>query len=231
MLLAIDTSTKYAGVALSSGDSHLRSYCWHSLYNHTAELAPAIAHVLQAQKASHTELDAVAVALGPGGFSALRVGISAAKGVALALNAQILGVGTLELQAYPYADTGMPICPLLEAGRGEVATALFQASGGRWKKLQDEHLCTLGELVESISKPTIFCGETVENHRVFLQQALGDTATIIGFSAWPSRLWALSALATERLRQRDTDNLTTLQPLYLRRPSIGPPKQHRKIRA
>ena len=231
MLLAIDTSTRYGGVALSGGDGTLASYCWYSLHNHTAELAPAIDHILEVSETGPAGLDAVAVALGPGGFSALRVGISAAKGLALALNIPVVGVGTLEMQAYPYADTGMPICPLLEAGRGEVAAAIFQASQGRWKKLQDERVCTPEELVESISKPTIFCGESVENHRKFLQQALGDKAAIVGFSAVPSRLWALAALAAERLRQQDTDNLAALQPLYLRKPSIGPPETPQKVRA
>ena len=57
------------------------------------------------------------MALGPGGFSALRVGISVAKGLALPLDIPLVGVGTLEMEAYPYAGAGIPVCPLLEAGR------------------------------------------------------------------------------------------------------------------
>lgn len=231
MLLAIDTSTRYAGVALRSGDRTLASHCWYSLHNHTAELTPAIQHILRVSKTGPAGLDAVAVALGPGGFSALRVGISAAKGLALALRIPIVGVGTLETQAYPYADTGMPVCPILETGRGEVAAAIFQTWRGRWKKLLDERVCDPKELVQHISKRTIFCGEDIENRREFLQQALGNKAVIAGFSMVPSRVWALAALAADRLKQQDADSVAALQPLYLRKPSIGPPQIPQKVRA
>ena len=85
MLLAIDTSTAYAGVLLWDDGRPVYSLTWRSAYNHTSLLMPAVRHSLQQLGISARELEAVAVALGPGGFSALRVGISAAKGLALPL--------------------------------------------------------------------------------------------------------------------------------------------------
>jgi tRNA threonylcarbamoyladenosine biosynthesis protein TsaB len=229
MLLAIDTSTRYAGVSLWSEDRIISTLSWYSVHNHTVELMPAIKYVLDRAGAGPSSLEGVAVALGPGGFSALRVGISAAKGLAMPLNIPLVGVGTLEMEAYPYAGTGLPICPLLDVGRSEVAAAVFQESGGHWRRLEQERVCTPEELVESISRPTLLCGEGVSNRGEYLRQALGGKGVVIGFHTQASRLGALGVLAGERLKNGDVDVPATLQPLYLRRPSIGPPKSPRKV--
>ena len=84
MLLALDTSTRYAGVALANEDRVVASHAWHSTYNHTAELMPAVVKILEHGGLTAADLDGVAGALGPGGVSALRGGISAAMGLALA---------------------------------------------------------------------------------------------------------------------------------------------------
>ena len=145
------------------------------------------------------------------------------------LNIPLVGVGTLEMEAYPYAGTGLPICPLLDVGRSEVAAAVFQESGGHWRRLEQERVCTPEELVESISRPTLLCGEGVSNRGGCLRQALGGKGVVIGFHTQASRLGALGVLAGERLKNGDVDVPATLQPLYLRRPSIGPPKSPRKV--
>ena len=224
MLLAIDTSTRHAGAALWSGDQVISSLCWYSRHHHTAELMPAIEYILGRANAGPTGLNGIAVALGPGGFSAIRVGISAAKGLALPLNIPLVGVGTLEMEAYPYANTGLPICPLMDVGRSEVATAVFQMSGGSWKRLEKERICTPEALVESISNPTLLCGEGVPSRIEYLREALGPNGVIVGFHTEASRLYALAILAGELLKRGDVEGLTDLHPLYLRSPSIGPPK-------
>ena len=230
MLLAIDTSTRYGGVALWSEDRVIAMVSWYSPQNHTAELMPAVEYILERVKIGPTGLKGIAVALGPGGFSALKVGISAAKALALPLNIPLIGVGTLEMEAYPYAGTGLPICPLLDAGREEVATGLFESSEGRWTRLKEERVCTPGELVESISEPTLLCGEGVPNRSEYLRQALGEKGMVLSFHTPDSRLWALAVLSVNRLHQGNVDNLTTVQPLYLRSPSIGAAKTPQKIR-
>ncbi len=230
MLLAIDTSTRYAGVALWHDNRVIIALSWHSTRNHTAELMPAIEYLLGQAKAGPAALEGIAVALGPGGFSALRVGISAAKGLALPMDIPLVGVSTLEMEAYPYADTGLPICSLLEVGRGEVATAVFQKASGLWKRLAEERVCTPEELVESISKRTLLCGEGVHHRSDYLKEALGRKGVVMGFHSPASRLWALAILAGERLKRGDVDSVAALQPLYLRRPSIGPAKTPQRVR-
>ena len=229
MLLAIDTSTRYAGVSLWAGDRAIATLCWYSSQNHTSELMVAIEQILRRSEAGPADLECIAVALGPGGFSALRVGLSAAKGLAMPMNTPLIGVGTLEMEAYPYASTGLPICPVLDAGRSEVANAIFQESEGHWGKLSEENVCTPEELVESISKPTIFCGEGVPQRSSYLRQALGSNGVVVNFHTPATRLWSLGILAGQRLKDGDVDSLATLQPLYLRRPNIGTPNAPQRV--
>ena len=229
MLLAIDTSTRHAGVALWNDGSPVMSTSWYSMRNHTEELMPTIQHILGRTDTRLEQLDAIAVALGPGGFSALRVGISAAKGLALPLKLPLVGVGTLEAEAYPYASTGLPICALLDSRRGEVATATFQKSRGRWCKLREGGILPLDQLIESISRRTLFCGEGVRVYAERLGRALGRKGVVMGFHNPASRLGALCALAEERHKRGYRDGFEPIQPLYLRPPSITLPKEPKRV--
>lgn len=221
MLLAIDTSTRYAGIALADEDRVVASRTWHSGVNHTAELMPAVIQLLQERGISVRKLEAVAVALGPGGFSALRVGISVAKGLAAAASIPIVGVGSLDLEAFPYVGSGMPVCALLESGRTEAASALFAANGQR---LRDDQVSTVDELLEEIQQTTIFCGEGLSRWVLGIQSGLAAMAVIC--STPPVvRVWSLTTMARQRLNSGQIDHLANLQPQYLRMPNIGRPKQ------
>ena len=221
MLLAIDTSTRYAGVALADSERLVASHTWYSGVNHTAELMPAVVKLLQDRNIAVRDLDAVAVALGPGGFSALRVGVSVGKGLCAAGSIPILGVGSLDLEAFPYAGSWMPVCALLESGRSEAASALFGANGQR---LRVDRVSTATELTEEIAQTTLFCGEGVARWAEEIKSGLGNKAVIC--SPAPSvRVWSLVSIARQRLNAGEVDDLDTLQPQYLRMPSIGSPKQ------
>ena len=207
------------------------AYNWRSAHNHTAELMPAVEQVLLSAGIRTEELSVIAVALGPGGFSALRVGISVAKGLALASTATLIGVGTLETEAYPYADTDLVISPLLEAGREQIAVALFQSMDGTWQKIKDEHTCTLEELVKTVPEGALICGEGAVAHLPFLKERLGSRAKVVELHSPGARLEALAALAAVRASKGEGGDPATLQPLYLRRPSIGAPKVLRRVKS
>ena len=221
MLLAIDTSSRHAGVALAQDGRVIASRSWYSQANHTAELMPAIAEILKGQGLAARDLTGIAVALGPGGFSALRVGISTAKGLALASGIPLVGLRTLDLEAYPYRASGVPVCALLDVGRQEVAAARFGVDGQR---LGEDNIGSPEELFGGIAEPTIFCGEAVPGCIELMQKQLGNLAlpVILPPSA---RLWPLAALGQQRIELDETDDLASLQPHYLRMPSIGGPKR------
>ena len=125
MILAIDTSTRNASVAVAHDGQIVASRAWYSAVSHSTQLMPSVVQILESVGMRPRGLDAVAVALGPGGFSALRTGLSVAKGIAMASKIPIIGIGSLDLEAHPFRDSGVAVCALLEAGRGEVASAVL----------------------------------------------------------------------------------------------------------
>ena len=222
MLLAIDTSTRYAGIALANEDRVVSIRAWYSVVNHSRELMPAVEQALKERDLNASQLDAVAVALGPGGFSSLRVGLSAAKGLALIGGRPIIGVGTLDLEAFPYWGTGLEVCALLDAGRGEVASALFEPDGERSR---DDLISVPEDILDDVKNPTVFCGEGVRGREELIKDRSGGKALLMGEPSPAVRLGSLAVLARQRLDASDLDDLSELQPYYLRMPSIGVRKQ------
>ena len=252
MILAIDTSTRNASVALSEGPGVVAGRSWRSSVNHTTELMPGVSQLMDGRGVRPQELDAVAVALGPGGFSALRTGLSAAKGLAMAAGIPIVGIGSLDLEAFPYRESGLAVCALLEAGRSEAASALIALDGSR---LREDRITGPDELLEEIGAmsfdklrtrdrlrpgglringgdgPVLFCGEGMPPWSESIQAVLGGRA-VLCHTPPSARAGSLAALAFERLERGDTDDLDALQPHYLRMPSIGVPKRRdRRLQA
>ena len=219
MELAIDTSTDSCSIGLSQQGEMIAELTWHSGQSHTVELVPNVVSLLNQNKTSPQSLTAVFVAKGPGSFNGLRVGISTAKGLALALNIPLVGISTLEIEAYPFAFTGLPLCPIHNAGRGEIATALYQQTDG-WHCLAEEHITTVDALCQQIKRKTLFCGEIPPSVIERLQQKLDTRAIIPDASARLRHATFLTTLSWQRLNRGNIDNPATLQPLYLRQPPI-----------
>ena len=223
MELAIDTSSSIASVALSHKGEVLASLTWQTARNHTIELLPNLVCLLQQAKVALGSVGAIIVAKGPGSFNGLRVGISIAKGLASALNIPLLGVNTLETEAYPFAFTGLPLRPIQKAGREEIATALYRQKDNEWQCLEAENLTTVKVLCRRIKQKTLFCGEIPPDIISEVQQNLGKQA-IISQSNSLSRASSLVILGWRKLNKGEQDDPVTLQPLYLRPPHITKPK-------
>jgi tRNA threonylcarbamoyl adenosine modification protein YeaZ len=220
MLLAIDTSTDTASVAIVRESEVLAELTWRSGQNHSVELLPHLSDLLNQVGLDLQSASGIIVAKGPGSFNGLRVGISTAKGLALSLGIPIVGISTLEVAAYPYAESGLPICPMSNAGRVEIATATYQKQGKRWCQLSTEQLTTIEILFSQITTPTIFCGEFISAISTRLKEQLGDWAVIPGSASRLRRAGFLAELGLQRLKEGYSDNPATLQPIYLRRPLI-----------
>ena len=220
MELAIDTSTDTASICLSSQGRAAAEFTWRAGQNHTAELVPNIVSLLAQAGSSIGKISGIVVATGPGSFNGLRVGMSVAKGLSLALGIPLVGVGTLEVEAFPYAGTGLPICPVLNAGRGEIATALFQTVRASWCRLREEHITTVEVLLSEVTGRTVFCGVIPDEAASEIRRKLGRKALIMGGGGALRRSGYLAELGWRRLKDGDFDHSPTLQPLYLRRPAI-----------
>ena len=224
MQLAIDTSTETASIALAEDSEVLAELTWRCGQNHSVELLPRLTQLLNQVGANLQSVSGIIVARGPGSFNGLRVGISTAKGLAFSLGVPIVGIGTLEVEAYQHAETGLPICPIFNAGRDEIATAMYQKKRNKWCQLAAEHITTIDVLCSQITTKTLFCGEFIPFIITQLRKQLKQKAVIPPPAARLRRASFLAELGYSQLKAGNYDNPATLQPMYLRRPAITEPK-------
>ncbi len=218
MLVAIDTSTRIASLALYDGSSVRAEESWQSANNHTVELMPSLVRMMARQRVSPLDLRGVAVALGPGSFTGLRIGLAVAKGLALAQDIPLLGVPTLDVLAYIHADQRRPICAVVRAGRGRVCTGRYVRRRGRWRRVGELGLTTIAELAAQLERATLFCGEITTAEREFLQNHEKGWAVVTSPAASLRRAGYLAELAWQRLERGEADDPITLSPIYLHRP-------------
>ncbi|MBI2847574.1 MAG: tRNA (adenosine(37)-N6)-threonylcarbamoyltransferase complex dimerization subunit type 1 TsaB [Chloroflexi bacterium] len=224
MYIAIDTSTDIASLALVHDGGIVAELAWRCGQEHTVQLLPNLAHLLGQAKLVPQAAKGIIVAMGPGSYNGLRVGMSAAKGLAFSLAIPMVGVSTLEAEAYQHSGCGLPVCPVLNAARGEIATAMFQMTEGKWSQLVPEHITTVEALCAGIKDKTVFCGEFISAISDKLRDMLGEKAVLLSPAANWRRAGFLAELGIKRLESGDHDNPVTLQPLYLRSPAITQPK-------
>jgi tRNA threonylcarbamoyl adenosine modification protein YeaZ len=224
MELTIDTSSNIVSIAVSHQGEILAILTWRTRQNHTKELLPNLVCLLQQANVELASLEAIVVARGPGSFNGLRVGISTAKGLAFTLNIPLVGVNTLEAEAYPFACTGLPLRAVQKAGRQEIATAVYRQKDDDWQCLEADNLASVETLWGRTRQRTIFCGEIPTDIARQIRKNLGRRA-IICQSNGPSRGSSLATLGWRRLSRGETDDLLTLQPIYLRPPHITKPKE------
>ena len=221
MLLAIDAATRMPGLALYDGECVVAEETWRSANGHTVELVPGLVHMLERQKVSPSELRGIAVALGPGSFTGLRIGLSVAKGLALTLAIPLIGIPTLDILVYAQARRPGPVCAVLQAGRGRVCAAFYRWRKGQWQRQGDYRLTTFDELCADIETQTFFCGEIDAQVTELLRERLGERAVVASPASSLRRAGYLAELGWQRLERGEVDDPATLAPIYLRYPPIS----------
>lgn len=231
-MLAIDTSTVMAGVALYSGAGLLAELGWPAGRTQTTTLLAEIGRLLALSGLTPRDLGAVAVATGPGSFNSLRVGLSTAKGLAFALDLPLLGVPTLDAVAYPHGGQGYPVRAVIAAGRGRLVSAPYHSSGGvgggpndrlnagRVWRAGDYANTTLEELAASITEATLVCGELPPGHPDVWRE-LAPLARLVSPALGARCAGCLAELAWRRFRAGERDDSAALEPLYLHGPPGG----------
>ena len=225
MLLAIDTSTAWAGVCLFDPEAQrpIDERMWHAGTSHTEQLIPTVDAALRQHALRPSDLSAVAVAVGPGTFNGVRVAVSTAKLLARARALPLIGVDTLELYAVQTVTDRQLVRPLLGAARGEAATALFRA-GPTPERLEDDRIVSPDELFREPTEPTLFTGELTDEWRAAIAE-LGPNARVTTPAQSLRRPAALAELALGRVRAGRLADPTSLQPIYLRPPHITKAKR------
>ena len=223
MELCIDTSTRYASVGISEEGRIVAELAWRSERNHSVELAPALRRVMEHTGVQMEGLTAVFAAQGPGGFSALRVGLSVAKSLAMARDLPLVGVNTLDIEAAPFCGLARPLSAVIGAGRSKVYLATYDNQtfkGGHYRVVERERL------EESLREGTIVCGEEAGAVR----NLVGARISVIETPPPTRTASALAMLAYERLRVGSTDDPDILQPVYMHSAQFEKAKQARERR-
>lgn len=221
MLLALDTSTAQTGLALYDGVQILGELSWHSHLRQTVELAPAIAELLKRVDANMEAVRAIGVAIGPGSFTSLRVGLALAKGLALARHIPLIGVPSLDILAAALPVQNIPLAATLQAGRGRLAVGWYHASTEGWQADGPALTHTVDELADSITTPTLVCGELNAEERQRLARKYKNVS-IPSPAHCVRRPGILAELAWQRWQAGDTDAAASLAPIYLH-VAGGPP--------
>lgn len=219
LLLAIDSSTERAGLALYDGAS-ASELSWDAGRRHTESLIPELTHLFELNGRRLAELGAVAVATGPGSFNGLRVGMSVAKGLAYALRVPLVGVGTLDALAYPHVGARAPIRAFVLAGRGRAVFADFRHRSGTWVRLSELRSVPVAALAEGLSERTVLAGEMPAS----LAAALAEQpfATVPSPALRAPRPAYLAEIGWRRWQAGGTDVLEALEPVYVHTAATSP---------
>lgn len=230
-ILALDTSTEWASVAVYDGSAVLAEETWHAQRRHAEELFPTIERVLSHARvalspaatgdAQIDRIDKVAVATGPGSFTGLRVAIAAAQGLARGSGAALVGVSTLDVLAYPHASSKQRTCPLLPAGRGEFYAALYQERNRKWARRSPFIVGPLVDLCRQIGTHTLFVGEIDPEAESTLRDLLGPLALFAAPASRMRRAGYLAELGWNEIADRKQQPLGSLEPIYVRQPAMG----------
>ena len=220
MLLAIDTATHFAGLALYDQGQVLAEESWYSAMTHTVELMPRIRRLLSTHQLAAESLAGIGVSLGPGSFTGLRIGLAAAKGMALPYRLPLVGIPTLDVVAYPFQNTGQPVWAVIRAGRGRIGAACYEQVEEEWTQNTPPTLTTFEGLSDLATEPAVFTGEIDDQGFTLLSERLGQAATIATPALRVRRPACLAELAAARLARNDVDDVATLAPIYLQHPAV-----------
>lgn len=214
MLLALDTSTLTCGIAIYDAPAIVGEMLWRSANHHTVELAPAVQDLLKRCALSPVDLKAVAVALGPGSFTSLRISLAFAKGLALSLRIPLIGIPTFEYLAESQPLSVEPLLTVIPAGRSRMAVQEFSVRDGTWQPVDEPQVMTPEQISDRISGPTRICGEMNVTER----QVIGrkwKNAMIAAPSLAMRRPAVLAELAWKRWKSGQIDDPIQLSPIYL----------------
>jgi tRNA threonylcarbamoyladenosine biosynthesis protein TsaB len=214
MLLAVDTSTAWVGLALYDGVETAAEMIWQTRSHHTVEVAPAIYDLLQRCGVKPTELRALAVAQGPGSFTSLRIGIAAVKGLALALRLPVIGIPSLDIIAAAQPISDHPLVAVLQAGRGRLAAGWYRAPRRKWELTGELQVVTAEQLSATIHSPTHIAGELSAVERQVLARKRKN-ALLASPAQSLRRPSFLAELAWQRWQAGQVDEVVGLSPIYL----------------
>lgn len=219
-LLVLDSSGLVASVALIEDDSLIAEYTTGNKLTHSQTLLPMLNEVIKRTSFEMEDIDAIAVAKGPGSFTGLRIGAATAKGLGLALNKPIVPVPTVDGLAYQLFGTSKIICPMMDARRKQVYTGFYRFEGGEMKVLKEQCAQSVEDTLDQLRKYNelvIFLGDGVPVYHDEIMEKMGESAIFAPAHANRQRAAAVGALAQVYFAQGIYESADEFVPDYLRK--------------
>lgn len=216
-LLAIETSTMLGGVAIMDGDALIAESRLNVKVTHSERLMAAIDHSLAQSELTIHDMDVFAVAIGPGSFTGLRVGLSTVKGLVYATGQRLVSVPTLEAFAWNVPFSRYDVCPLLDARKKEVYAGIFRWNETGFARVMNEQAIKIQDLLSQINEPTIFLGEGALIYRDSIESNLGDRAFFAGPQHMVPSPAHVACLGMKKAMAGKFEYPIALAPMYLRK--------------
>ncbi len=215
-ILAVDTSSKVASVAILADDKLLSENVLNNGLTHSETIMPMIDDVMKKSGQKPDDIDVFAVANGPGSFTGLRIGVATVKGLALATGKRAVGVNTLEALCY-----NLPLCPyllapIMDARRGEVYNAFYRFCGGELIEVTKPRGIALTRCMEELKQrgeKVVFLGDGVAVFKEEIEKELGDLALFAPVNACEQRASSVAVAAYSKIADKEEK----LIPVYIRK--------------
>lgn len=211
-LLGIDTSSPKLGLAIVSGGKPVAELELNLERGHARYLIPSIDKLLKKAKLSLDKIDALAISIGPGSFTGLRIGVTTIKAIAIAKRKKIAAVPSLDVLAYNGLNSRQEyICPVIDAKKDKIYAALYRKNKNGLKKQTKDLLISAEDLVKLVKKPTLFLGDALKVYG----QKLNGKAAFAEEKLWFPQAKFVAMLGEELAKKNKFTNPLDLVPLYL----------------
>lgn len=214
-VLGIDTSTESLGIAIVEDGKLIVSNDKISAMRHSQDLIPTIKDLLKRASLALGDIDGIAVSIGPGSFTGLRIGVTTAKTLSLVTGKPVAAVPTLDAiarNAYYYPGT---ICPIMDAKKQLVYAALYKRSKKGLKRTSRHLLISVEELLKKLDTKTLFLGDGIGLYGGIIEKVKKAKAEFAPPWLWLPKAEQVALLGSEKLKRSKKEKPLELVPLYL----------------
>ncbi len=218
LIIGLDTTSQSGSVSLINENKILGECLFNVGPRHSENVVSSLEWLLDTLNIEKREIEAVAVSIGPGSFTSIRVGVTIAKSLAYSMKIKIVGVSSLEVLAMNIPQAGMNICSMLDAKRNEVYSAIYKYNNNLLTRTRDEKVGSVEALLNDIKVPTVFVGDGSVIYKKELANSRNSILVSDNFNIVRSSNCAL--LGIVKLNDGNSDDVMGLVPNYLRKTDV-----------
>ena len=219
-ILGFDSSGMVASVAIVEDDILVAEYSVNYKKTHSQTLLPMFDEVVRMTELDPESIDAIAVAAGPGSFTGLRIGMSTVKGLGLALDKPVIAVPTCHALAFNLWGSDKLICPILDARRSQVYTALYEFENGEMITLKEQEAMDIGDLTDIINtmeRDVIFVGDGIPVFKERIKENVIKNVSVAPAHLNRQRAGSVAALGLIYMKEGKAESADDVKPVYLRK--------------